>query len=111
MFENTRSLIGYQLGRFYGQIVRTMPEKVTNFIRRSGLLRLLKNLLFPLFYTGKTIVVELQQPLAKHRMRLNWPWDKGYIDGTKETPLVWKMMLQHVREGSIAIDVGAHVGY
>ena len=57
-----------------------------------------------------TAVVGLTHPLNGYRMRINLQMQKAYMYGTYE-PAVVKFIVDTVKDGWVAFDVGANIGY
>jgi FkbM family methyltransferase len=61
-------------------------------------------------YPERLGVFPLAAPLQGHRMRLHWQTRKAYVFGTSE-PEVVQVIQREVRPGSLALDIGANIGY
>lgn len=71
--------------------------------------RYLLGILFRL-ETRRIVVVRAGPTRFRHRMRLCWQADTGWVLGTYE-PYVLRTLQQFLKEGDCCMDVGANLGY
>lgn len=88
-----------------------VPVGVRGWVLRSRLAPPTRRILNSLSRSKTRMTsVPLGGPLAGHRMLLDWQTHKAFVFGVYERQVVWAVE-STLAPGSVAVDVGAHIGY